>query len=259
MHGAFRECVRQAWGTSIHSFYGTTETGGIGTECALGDGVHFDPREILLTLENPRWLDENTVEGEVLLTTTGGHTHNVVKYRVGDRLRVTTAKCPCGETMPRLWHRERTNDVFMVGGEKFRSDVFVEAFREVDPTIELLSIYVEDGADDNAACRLRVVVPDSARDREEELYEVLKHGLFELGAFYRYRLVEFLIEFQTLQAFSKRKVDRVVDRRRYIGGHPNASVQSSRRPAEPEGRTSPGPKREPERSRRRTAQVSKDI
>ena len=118
MHSGFREIVERAWNCRIVSFYGTTETGGIGSECCERDGHHFDPELIVPTLISPSRLSAECFEGEACLTTLHVQTQSVVKYAIGDTIRLSTARCVCGEASPRLWFKDRIQDAFCIGGRE---------------------------------------------------------------------------------------------------------------------------------------------
>ena len=113
---SLRATIETAWGCEVISFYGTTETGGIGAECGCKDGHHVDATTNVLTLAAPRRLDRETVEGELMVTTPAQRTHPVLKYRVGDIVRISTGCCPCGDGTPRLWVLRRTQEAFVFPG-----------------------------------------------------------------------------------------------------------------------------------------------
>lgn len=217
MHPEFRREVSEAWGCRILSFYGTTEIGGIGCECEPDRGIHFDPALVFPTLMQARQVDEMTMEGEVLFTTLHVRTQSVVKYNVGDRVRLTTAPCRCGEDLPRLFFIERTHDAFVIAGEKFRYEAIFEALKSAVPELQLLSIHISDLPAGEGDALLRVVLPQDLKAREKELLGVLEGSVFELDSLHHYGLVRFELDFQPLDYFRERKLKRIVDTRRHLG------------------------------------------
>ncbi|MBX2799307.1 MAG: hypothetical protein KTR31_16650 [Myxococcales bacterium] len=215
MHPSFRKMVEETWGCRIFSFYGTTETGGLGTECGQADGVHFDPDHVLVTIADADHLDAHTVEGEGLFTTLRTHSQGVVKYRVGDRVRVSTAPCACGDPQPRLWHLERVHDAFVIAGEKFRYQAFREALQAVVPELHLFTVVVEESTDGPPTDRLTVVLPRTAEPHGDAIRDALTESIFELDALFRYGVLGLTLQFEDPSYFTGRKVPRVVDRRRY--------------------------------------------
>ena len=218
LHRDFRAEISETWGCQVTSFYGTTEIGGIGGECARGDGIHFDPAFVVPTVEQPRWIDDQTVEGEIFFTSLHIHSQSVVKYQVGDIMRVTAAPCACGEAGPRLWFVERTYDSVTIDAVKLRYDAILEALREVSPELAYLSAEVSDLAGDDGHVLIRIILPDSVARHRQAFAEALQSGIFELDWLYRYGLVRFDFQFLPGDQFDGRKIKRVVDLRRHVAG-----------------------------------------
>ena len=209
-----RETIRAAWGCRVVSFYGTTEIGGFAGECRVGDGHHFRPDLVVPTVEAPRAFDGDNVEGEVCFTSMHIHTQSVIKYQVGDIVRISTAPCPCGETTPRLWFLERCQDAFIMAGDKFSHDMFLQAFRDVVPGLKMMALELVDLEGDDGKVRLRFTFPQQYQKHEREFLGVLRDGIFELDSLYRYGLVDFELRFRAVDDYTERKLRRVVDSRR---------------------------------------------
>lgn len=216
MHRDFRREVSQTLGCRIYSFYGTTETGGVAGECRFASGGHFDPTKILPTIKNPKFLDNVTVEGELFLTTLYIKFQSVLKYRVGDIARLTTAPCPCGDPRPRLSTRERTHDSFVLTGVKFRYQTILEALKQVAPKLAYLTITLLDLSDKQGHALLQIDLPDEFLRYEQPFMETLKHGIFELDDAYHLGLVQFQLRFHDPTELECRKIRRVIDNRAYM-------------------------------------------
>jgi phenylacetate-coenzyme A ligase PaaK-like adenylate-forming protein len=217
MHPDLRREVAETLGCRVFSFYGTTETGGMAGECASGDGCHFDPAQFGATIDRPEFLDEATVQGELLLTTWHLRDHPVVKYRVGDVVRVTTRACPCGEPSPRLTVVERTHEGFVIAGLKLRYLTVLDALRRVAGDLERLAITLSDLPESDGHTLMRLDLPDRFAPCEREFLEVLRHGIFELDDLHQFGLVRFELAFRPEGALDPRKLRRVTDRRLYLG------------------------------------------
>ena len=198
-----RHAARRAWGCAVHAFFGTTETGGFASECVYEDGCHFHPESTVVSLAQASLLDASTIEGELLLTTPSVRTQAVVKYQTGDRVRVSIAACRCGEPTPRLWPLGRTEEVFVLAGEKFTYDAFLEALRRVEPTLGACSILV--GSRRERPVRLVVHLPLALQPRVLELHAALAEELFELDALCRYGMVEIELAFEARLPIGRRK------------------------------------------------------
>lgn len=198
-----RAAISNAWGCAVVAFFGTTETGGFASECATADGCHFHPESTVVGVASPTWVDPLTVEGELLLSTPDIRTQAVLKYRTGDRVRVTVAACACGERTPRLWPLGRDAETFVFAGEKFTYDAFLEALRVVAPTLDACSILV--GSMTHRPVRLTFHLPETLRRNEAALRAALTDGIFELDALCRYGMVEVELVFQTRLPLGNRK------------------------------------------------------
>jgi len=75
--------------------------GAYGYECAAQAGLHLNESEFIAEVLDPVTLAP-VVEGELVLTNLGRIGSPVVRYRTGDRVRLTEAVCACGRTFRRL-------------------------------------------------------------------------------------------------------------------------------------------------------------
>jgi phenylacetate-coenzyme A ligase PaaK-like adenylate-forming protein len=217
MHPGFGKEVAETLGCRIYSFYGTTETGGMAGECDRGAGCHFDPTMVGATIARPELVDDQTVQGELDLTTWHLHDVPVVKYRVGDVVRVTSRPCGCGDPSPRLTIVERTHESFVLAGMKLRYQTVLDALNQVAGDLGLLAITLSDVPESEGHTLMRIDLPDRLAPRERELMDVLRYGIFELDDLYQFGLVRFELVFNAALALDRRKLHRVTDRRRFMG------------------------------------------
>lgn len=217
MHPELRREVAETLGCRVYSFYGTTETGGMAGECELGAGCHFDPALIGATIARPEFLDEETVQGELSVTTWHLRDHPVVKYSVGDVVRITTRPCGCGEASPRLTVVERTHEGFVLAGLKLRYQTVLDALNQVASDLDLLTITLSDLPESDGHTLLRLELPGRFAPQERELIDVLKYRIFELDDLYQFGLVRFQLDFQADEMQDQRKLRRVTDRRLFLG------------------------------------------
>ncbi|HXU89114.1 MAG TPA: phenylacetate--CoA ligase family protein [Methylomirabilota bacterium] len=98
---AVRARIEDGWGARAFDHAGMTEVGAYGYECAEQCGLHVNEAEFIVEV-----LDSVTLapaeEGELVLTNLGRLGSPVVRYRTGDRVRITDAPCACGRTFRRL-------------------------------------------------------------------------------------------------------------------------------------------------------------
>jgi phenylacetate-CoA ligase len=117
---ATKRAIEAAWGARCYDHTGMTEMGAIGYECSAQAGVHVNESEFIAEVIDPatgRPVDEGG-EGELVLTNLGRAGSPLVRYRTGDRVRLTRARCACGRTFARLdgGILGRVDDMFHVRG-----------------------------------------------------------------------------------------------------------------------------------------------
>lgn len=215
MHPELKREIEAVWGCKVYSFYGTTELGGMGGECSCSSGCHFDPSLICPTLENYHEIEPGIFEGEGFFSTFHFRNQSVVKYRVGDIVRLDINPCPCGETTPRLRFIERTSDSFIITGDKFRYDTIFDALKSALPEMTLLTIRISDIPDSDQT-QLTFILPHAMAAQKKEILQIVQFGIFELDSVYHYGFAEFELQFVAPEKFGDRKMQRVVDERRFF-------------------------------------------
>ena len=221
-----RDAVRQGWGATVTSFYGATEAGGIGAECEVGDGHHVDPRHTILTVTAGRRVGHE-VSGELLITVPWQLTHPVIKYALGDLVRLSLAPCPCGDPRPRIWVRRRIRDAFTYAGNKIDWQVMADALRRIAPDLAGVAFEIEDGEASQLVIRPRV--PEHLRPQASELRQAIVASDHRLATWCRRGLIEVAVGFYPGRAAAARKSYRVVDRRAAAPAQPppSAATKSS--------------------------------
>jgi phenylacetate-CoA ligase len=93
-----------------------TELGPTGVSCSQRDGIHVIESEFIFEV-----IDENGLaasEGELVATNLGRWGMPLIRYRTGDRVRVSRTPCSCGSPFMKLLGgiRGRVDDMFTVRG-----------------------------------------------------------------------------------------------------------------------------------------------
>lgn len=205
-----RDIVRQGWGAAVTSFYGATEAGGIGAECQAEDGHHVDPRHTILTVTSGRRAGDE-LSGELLITVPWQRTHPVIKYSLGDLVRLSLTPCACGDPRPRVWIRRRIRGAFSYAGNKIDWQVMADALRRVAPDLAGVAFEIEDG--DTSQLIIRPLVPERFRPLANELRQAVVASDHRLATWCQRRLIEVSVGFHPGRAAAARKSYRVVDRR----------------------------------------------
>jgi phenylacetate-CoA ligase len=95
--------IKAEWDIALHSTYAATEMAASFTECQYGCGGHHHPELIICEVidENGSIVPEGSV-GELAVTTLGVEGMPLLRFRMGDLVRLHTQKCRCGRTSMRL-------------------------------------------------------------------------------------------------------------------------------------------------------------
>ena len=99
MSGMTRQRVADALGAEVYSYYGTSETSAIGIECGAHDGVHLMSSRHLVEMDSEGHRQD---VGELIVTTLEQRGLPLLRYRVGDLVRLRTGRCSCGLEDPRV-------------------------------------------------------------------------------------------------------------------------------------------------------------
>jgi phenylacetate-CoA ligase len=163
---ATRAAIEEAYGATCVDHTGMTELGPTGFSCSQRDGIHLIESEFIFEV-----LDADghpSVEGELVATNLGRWGMPLIRYRTGDRARVSREECSCGSQFVKLLGgiQGRVDDMFTVRGVNlFPSQVedIVRRYPEVvefvierrrDRHMDEVSLLVETVGDDFSSERL---------------------------------------------------------------------------------------------------------
>jgi len=113
---ATRAAIEAAYGARAFDHTGMTELGPTGFSCSQRDGIHVVESEFIFEV-----LDEHgrpRDEGELVATNLGRWGSPLIRYRTGDRVKVSREPCSCGSPFMKLLGgiRGRVDDMFTVRG-----------------------------------------------------------------------------------------------------------------------------------------------
>jgi len=92
---ATRRRIEAEWGAACYDHPGATEVGAWGFECGERTGVHLNEDEFLFEVIDPS-TGEACNDGELVISNLGRWGMPVVRYRTGDRVRLSSDVCSCG-------------------------------------------------------------------------------------------------------------------------------------------------------------------
>lgn len=113
LYPQLREGIRAGLGTEVFNEYGSRDGGLIAHECRHGR-LHIAAEHVWVEVD-PEQTDDEGV-GDLLITNLDGYAMPFVRYRVGDRGRLSNERCPCGSPLPVLERLEGRRNDFLVGG-----------------------------------------------------------------------------------------------------------------------------------------------
>lgn len=116
-----RELIRANYGIPILSIYGTVETLNIGFSCIAQQGIHVNDDRTHVRIINAEGREAGREEpGEVIVSNLVNRGTVLLNYRLGDLAALTTDRCECGRTLPRLLDLEgRVEDILQLPSGRF--------------------------------------------------------------------------------------------------------------------------------------------
>jgi phenylacetate-CoA ligase len=116
-----RTRIESAWGARLFDHHGMTEMGPVSFECQeKPGGLHVNEAEFIAEVIDPQTLAPlpDGEIGELILTNLGRTGSPLIRYRTGDQVRMTRARCTCGRWYARLEGGilGRVDDMFTIRG-----------------------------------------------------------------------------------------------------------------------------------------------
>jgi len=207
----FRKRLQTDLDVEVFSHYGGTEVSTLGGECSAHDGIHIYTDANFPSLIEPKAIDETTLEGEVAWTTMQVDVQPVIKYRLGDVIRITHGKCKCGRTSPRVQVVGRTDEGFSLYGEKFYYDTFLNTIYADIHEAGFLQIVL---SSEKERERMTVILPEKLKSKEMDITEALYY-MNELEFYLEENFIELELKFVPNSYFTSRKIPAIVDKREY--------------------------------------------
>jgi phenylacetate-CoA ligase len=160
-----RARIEVGWGARAYDHAGMTEMGAYGYECEAQAGLHVNESEFIAEVIDPA-TGAPADEGELVLTNLGRLGSPLVRYRTGDRARVTNSPCACGRTFARLEGGilGRLDDMLIVRGVNVFPTA-IEAIVRRFPVEEFQIEVFRDGELDEARVLLEIEGGDAAAGR----------------------------------------------------------------------------------------------
>jgi phenylacetate-coenzyme A ligase PaaK-like adenylate-forming protein len=114
---AQRESIARAFGATVRDAYGASECLTIASECPQGR-MHLNADWVILEPVDAqmRHVPAGEVGETTLLTSLANRVQPIIRYDLGDRVRLVPGACPCGSSLPVIEVQGREDDVLSLRG-----------------------------------------------------------------------------------------------------------------------------------------------
>ena len=203
---ATKKRLEEVWAGRCFDHAGASEVGAWGFECQEQAGLHINEAEFLAEVVDPE-TGQPAEEGELVITNLGRIGMPVIRYRTGDRVKITDERCGCGRTLRRLEGGVigRVDDALIVRGVNLFPSAVENLVRRIPEVGEFaIDVFRRDHLDD---VEVRIEVAEGS---EPEIVDAVTKSLRGgLGI----RIKVEAVPFGTLPRFDL-KSRRVTDHRR---------------------------------------------
>jgi phenylacetate-coenzyme A ligase PaaK-like adenylate-forming protein len=159
---AQRAHIEAAFGCPVRNSYGASEFLAMASECAHGQ-LHLNADWVILEPVDRRGrpVPRGTLSHTTLLTNLANAVQPLIRYDIGDRIRVAAAPCACGSALPVIEVHGRNDDALLMQGAGNRrvtllplalctaleetAGVFDFQIRQLDPRTLSLQLGPHDG------------------------------------------------------------------------------------------------------------------
>lgn len=172
-----RERIEELWGADVRDMMGGADFGSTyWAECEAKDGMHLCSQGgIHVELVDPGsgapLPVEEGVEGELVYTALDRRASPLLRYRMGDVVRVTAMSCACGRTGYRIKVRGRADDMLIVRGVNVYPAAVKDVVMQLVPrTTGFLKVVVDfpsHATDQPLKLRVEHAAALSERERDE--------------------------------------------------------------------------------------------
>jgi phenylacetate-coenzyme A ligase PaaK-like adenylate-forming protein len=117
LSAAMRAAIVEAFGCAVRASYGASEFLSMGWECAHGR-LHLNSDWVILEPVDAqgRPVPPGVPSHTTLLTNLANHLQPLIRYDLGDQVRVAAAPCTCGAALPTFEVQGRRDEVLCVPG-----------------------------------------------------------------------------------------------------------------------------------------------
>jgi phenylacetate-CoA ligase len=137
-----REKIEKVFNAEVFEQYGSREFGTIASECRYHDGMHYFAPGVILETVNPDGMPSDDSLGSLIVTDLWNYAMPLIRYQVGDLVRLESAPCKCACRLPRIGAvAGRVVDaVIKPGGEMIAGQALISVIRksEIDARVQII-------------------------------------------------------------------------------------------------------------------------
>lgn len=164
---ATRTAIEDAYGAACFDHTGMTELGPTGFSCTQRDGIHLiEPEFIFEVLDAD---GHQSDEGELVATNLGRWGMPLIRYRTGDRVRLSRQQCSCGSPFVKVLGgiQGRVDDMFTVRGVNLFPSQVEDIVRRYPDVVEFVIERRRERQMDEVQLLIETAGDDFSTDRME--------------------------------------------------------------------------------------------
>ncbi len=207
MDVALRTRVQDTFRAEIFSYYGSSETSALGIECPAHSGIHLFGSQNLFEIER----DPTTSNrGEIIVTTLVQKALPLLRYRLGDLVKLRPGPCACGLDQPRVDVLGRSEMFASILGSKIHHQAIYESLSRAGLRGPL-QIFLETGPGPET---MRLRVADRNSHIEDRLLAAILTDHQDVEFLHDSRLLDIRLEFRpSSDLLRDRKPNKLTDLR----------------------------------------------
>ncbi len=207
MDAALRRRVQATLGAEVFSYYGSSETSALGTECAAHAGIHLLGSRTLFEVEREQDASDT---GELIVTTLVQRALPLLRYRLGDLVRLRPGLCACGLDEPRIDVLGRSEMFASILGSKIHHQAIYQSLARAGLTGPL-QIFLENGQERDM---MRLRISDRNSHIEHRLLSAILTDHQDVEFLHDSGLLHVRVEMTpSSELLGDRKANRLVDLR----------------------------------------------
>ena len=164
---ATRAAIEEAYGAACFDHTGMTELGPTGFSCSQRDGIHLIDSEFIFEVLD---LDGRPAgEGELVATNLGRWGMPLIRYRTGDRVKLSHEPCACGSQFVKMIGgiQGRVDDMFTVRGVNLYPSQVEDIVRRYPEVVEFVIERRRERQMDEVSLLIEAAGDDFSTDRLE--------------------------------------------------------------------------------------------